>query len=101
MNLTQLPQPLLVGHRGYPARFPENTLASFEGAMQAGCDMIELDVTLTRDRQMVVIHDDTLDRTTSARVWSELTPWRQSHGWMPAAGLIHALHPSACRNYGK
>ena len=67
MNLTKLPQPLFVGHRGYPARFPENTLASFEGAMQAGCDMIELDVTLTRDRQMVVIRDDTLDRTTSGR----------------------------------
>jgi glycerophosphoryl diester phosphodiesterase len=67
LELTRFPRPLLIGHRGYPARFPENTLASFEGAMQAGCDMIELDVTLTRDRKVVVIHDDTLDRTTNGK----------------------------------
>ena len=66
-DLTQYPRPLIIGHRGYPARFPENTLASFEGAMQAGCHMIELDVTLTRDRKIVVIHDDTLDRTTNGK----------------------------------
>jgi glycerophosphoryl diester phosphodiesterase len=60
-------RPLLIGHRGYPAKFPENTPAAFEGAMQAGCDMIELDVTLTRDRKVVVVHDDTLDRTTTGK----------------------------------
>ena len=65
LDLTRFTRPLLIGHRGYPAKFPENTLASFEGAMQAGCDMIELDVTLTKDRKVVVIHDDTLDRTTT------------------------------------
>jgi glycerophosphoryl diester phosphodiesterase len=65
LDLARFTRPLLIGHRGYPALFPENTLASFEGAMQAGCDMIELDVTLTRDRKVVVIHDDTLDRTTT------------------------------------
>jgi glycerophosphoryl diester phosphodiesterase len=64
IDLTRFARPLLIGHRGYPAWFPENTRASFEGAMQAGCDMIELDVTLSRDRKVVVIHDDTLDRTT-------------------------------------
>ncbi|HYO28151.1 MAG TPA: glycerophosphodiester phosphodiesterase family protein, partial [Azonexus sp.] len=65
--LSRFPRPLLIGHRGYPAKFPENTLASFEGAVQAGCDMIELDVTLTKDRKVVVIHDDTLDRTTNGK----------------------------------
>ena len=65
LDLARFTHPLLIGHRGYPARYPENTLASFEGAMQAGCDMIELDVTLTKDRKVVVIHDDTLDRTTT------------------------------------
>lgn len=63
--LSDIHRPLLIGHRGYPARFPENTLAAFKGAMDAGCDMIELDVTLTRDRRVVVIHDDTLGRTTN------------------------------------
>ena len=67
LDLSRLTRPLLIGHRGYPALCPENTLASFEGAMQAGCDMIELDVTLTKDRKVVVIHDDTLDRTTTGR----------------------------------
>jgi glycerophosphoryl diester phosphodiesterase len=67
LDLARFTHPLLIGHRGYPALCPENTLASFEGAMQAGCDMIELDVTLTRDRKVVVIHDDTLDRTTNGK----------------------------------
>jgi glycerophosphoryl diester phosphodiesterase len=67
LDLARYTRPLLIGHRGYPALCPENTLASFEGAMQAGCDMIELDVTLTRDRKVVVIHDDTLDRTTNGK----------------------------------
>lgn len=65
LDQTRFNHPLLIGHRGYPARYPENTLSAFEGAIQAGCDMIELDVTLTKDRQVVVIHDDTLNRTTT------------------------------------
>jgi glycerophosphoryl diester phosphodiesterase len=67
IDLTRFVRPLLIGHRGYPARYPENTLAAFRGAMEAGCDMIELDVTLTKDRKVVVIHDDTLDRTTNGK----------------------------------
>ena len=67
LDLSRYSRPLLIGHRGYPAKFPENTLASFEGAIQAGCDMIELDVTITDDRKVVVIHDDTLDRTTNGK----------------------------------
>jgi glycerophosphoryl diester phosphodiesterase len=64
-DLSRFDRPLLIGHRGYPAKHPENTLASFQAAMDAGCDMIELDVTLTKDRRVVVIHDDTLHRTTT------------------------------------
>jgi glycerophosphoryl diester phosphodiesterase len=67
LDLTHFARPLLIGHRGYPARYPENTMSSFRGAMEAGCDMIELDVALTKDRKVVVIHDDTLDRTTTGR----------------------------------
>jgi len=62
--LKQLSQPVVIAHRGYSARCPENTLAAFEAAIAAGADMIELDVTLTRERRVVVIHDDHLDRTT-------------------------------------
>lgn len=64
-TLHDLTPPVIIGHRGCRARCPENTLASFSAAMAAGADMIELDVTLSRDRQVVVIHDDTLNRTTS------------------------------------
>ena len=67
LDPSRFARPLLIGHRGYPARYPENTLASFAGAIEAGCDMVELDVTLTRDRKVVVIHDDTLDRTTTGK----------------------------------
>ena len=54
----------VAGHRGLSARFPENTLPSFQAALDAGLDMIELDVRMTRDGQLVVMHDDTVDRTT-------------------------------------
>ncbi len=64
-NLRDIKSPIIIGHRGYRAEYPENTLASFSAAMSAGADMIELDVTLSRDRKVVVIHDDTLNRTTS------------------------------------
>jgi glycerophosphoryl diester phosphodiesterase len=65
MNIDNLPSPLYIAHRGLSARFPENTLAAFNGAVDAGAHMIELDVGLSRDRRLIVIHDDTVDRTTN------------------------------------
>jgi glycerophosphoryl diester phosphodiesterase len=59
--------PWIVGHRGYRARYPENTLIGFEAAVAAGAAMIELDVMLSRDRRIIVIHDSVLDRTTNGR----------------------------------
>jgi glycerophosphoryl diester phosphodiesterase len=59
--------PLVIAHRGDSAHRPENTLASFASALELGAEIVELDVQLTRDGQMVVIHDATLDRTTSGR----------------------------------
>jgi glycerophosphoryl diester phosphodiesterase len=53
-----------IAHRGASGTFPENTLAAFRAAIEAGAQMCELDVQLTRDRAVVVIHDDTVDRTT-------------------------------------
>ena len=60
-------RPLIVAHRGASAAAPENTLAAFEQAIALGADGFELDCTLTRDNEVVVIHDDTLDRTTNGR----------------------------------
>ena len=64
-TLEQIKRPWVVAHRGYRGSFPENTLVAFEAAIRANTDMIELDVSLTRDRIPVVIHDNTLDRTTN------------------------------------
>lgn len=54
----------IVGHRGNAAHAPENTIESFRQAVALGVEALELDVHLSRDGQVVVIHDPTLDRTT-------------------------------------
>jgi len=59
-------RPLVIGHRGYAAAAPENTLPSFRLAQLAGADLVELDYHVSRDGVPVVIHDPTLDRTTDA-----------------------------------
>jgi len=64
-NLRAIPNPLIIGHRGYCGRYPENTLISFEAAFAAGAGMIELDAALSKDREVVIIHDSTVDRTTN------------------------------------
>lgn len=58
---------LIVGHRGAAARAPENTAASLTAGLDAGADQIEIDVGLTKDGRAVLLHDLTLDRTTSGR----------------------------------
>ncbi|HEY6953316.1 MAG TPA: glycerophosphodiester phosphodiesterase family protein [Bacteroidota bacterium] len=58
--------PYVIAHRGISAKAPENTLASFTLAVNApGIDMIELDVRLTKDDQVIVLHDRTLQRTST------------------------------------
>lgn len=56
---------LIFGHRGASAYAPENTLAAFRLALEQGADGVELDVTLSADGTPVVMHDDTVDRTTT------------------------------------
>lgn len=56
-------RPLIIAHRGASSSAPENTLAAFQMAMDAGADGIEFDVRLSKDGRAVVIHDSTLDRT--------------------------------------
>lgn len=57
----------IVAHRGASGYAPENTLLSFKKAIEIGCDKIELDVRLTKDKKVIVIHDDAVDRTTDGR----------------------------------
>jgi len=62
-------RPLILGHRGAPRLAPENTLASFKAGLEAGVDGFELDVQLSRDGRLVVIHDERVDRTTDGKGW--------------------------------
>ncbi|MBA2632655.1 MAG: hypothetical protein H0U86_06590 [Chloroflexi bacterium] len=55
---------IVVAHRGFSAQAPENTMEAFRLGVDAGADAIELDVHLSADGQLAVIHDETLDRTT-------------------------------------
>ena len=55
---------LIVAHRGASGMAPENTMEAFKLGVEAGADAIELDVHLTADGQLAVIHDETLERTT-------------------------------------
>lgn len=55
----------VIAHRGFSGNAPENTLAAIREAIVVGADMVEIDVTLSSDGKIVVIHDETLDRTTN------------------------------------
>jgi len=65
--VTQEQQVLVIAHRGARGNAPENTLAAFRLGIEHGCDAIELDVHLSKDGEIIVIHDDTLDRTTDSK----------------------------------
>lgn len=66
----------LIGHRGLAALAPENTLASFEAAAQAGFNWVEFDLRLTKDNVLVIFHDDALDRTTNGDGLIAESDWR-------------------------
>jgi glycerophosphoryl diester phosphodiesterase len=65
--VTGPPSPRIVAHRGGALLWPENSLLAFRSALALGVDDVELDVHLTADGEVVVIHDPTLDRTTTGR----------------------------------
>ncbi|MBA2543883.1 MAG: hypothetical protein H0V17_29835 [Deltaproteobacteria bacterium] len=63
----------LYAHRGAAAERPENTLLAFERAVEIGVDALEMDLQITRDGQLIVVHDESCARMTAAQlVWSQL-----------------------------
>lgn len=82
---------LLYGHRGARGKVPENTLPSFQFCLQAGVTRCELDLHLSVDGELIVIHDDTLQRTTGRRgkvsryTAAELTAMNAHRGGPPCA----------------
>ena len=87
--------PLNFAHRGASARAPENTLEAFRLAMEAGAGGLELDVHLTRDGEVVVIHDATVDRTTdgsgavAGMSLDELRGLDAGYRFSPDGGITH------------
>lgn len=85
-----------LAHRGYPKRYPENTMASFQAALDLGYSHLELDVQLTKDGYPVVIHDPTVDRTTGGKgrvadfTFAELRALDAGRG-QPIPGLAEVL----------
>jgi glycerophosphoryl diester phosphodiesterase len=76
MNLLyQLPTPIIFAHRGACAFAPENTLAAFKMAEEVGAPAVELDVKLSLDGEIVVIHDSSVDRTTGSKGWVNQMNW--------------------------
>lgn len=57
----------IFAHRGYSGKYPENTMIAFKKALECGVDGIELDIQLTKDGEVVIIHDETIDRTTTGK----------------------------------
>lgn len=77
----------IYAHRGYSGAYPENTMIAFKKALEANADGIELDVQLSKDGQVVIIHDETLDRTTDGsgkvvdHTLAELKEFNAAHSW--------------------
>ena len=67
LNVGIITRTQVTAHRGFSRKAPENTLPAFQAALDCGADFIELDVQLTKDGELVVIHDDKLDRTTDGK----------------------------------
>ena len=87
----------VICHRGYSSRYPENTMLAFQKAIETGADGIELDVHLTRDGEVVVIHDELVDRTTDGVGFvkdfslAELRRLNAAHGWEIAPQRVPTL----------
>jgi glycerophosphoryl diester phosphodiesterase len=75
--MTNRPKILNIAHRGARSLAPENTLAAARKALQCGADAWECDVALTADGEPVILHDDTLRRTSNASsVYPNRKPWK-------------------------
>jgi len=65
----------VIAHRGAALEAPENTLPAIEAAVRMGCDIVEVDVRLSQDGRVVLIHDATVDRTTAGRGRVDALSW--------------------------
>ncbi|SDY58421.1 glycerophosphoryl diester phosphodiesterase [Evansella caseinilytica] len=86
---------LIFAHRGASGTHPENTMTAFQAALDDGADGIELDVQLTKDRVPVIIHDETVNRTTDGQGWVKDYTYEELKK-LDAGGWFHpAFHGAA------
>lgn len=86
----------VIAHRGGPRYAPENTLSAFAHAVEVGADMLECDVHLSADGEPVIIHDETLERTTTGRGWVKdhtLAELRRLEAGEPLRGSLQRNAP--------
>jgi glycerophosphoryl diester phosphodiesterase len=91
---------LNIAHQGGEIEAPSNTLFAFKTAVEKGADVLELDVHATADRELVVIHDATVDRTTDghgridAMTLEQVKALDAAHWFVPGCGTCHGMAPS-------
>jgi glycerophosphoryl diester phosphodiesterase len=89
---TDLPRPLVMAHQGGDGLWPGNTMYAFERAAAMGADVLEMDVHITQDGQLVLMHDETVDRTTDGTgkieemTLAELKALDAGYDWSPDDG---------------
>jgi glycerophosphoryl diester phosphodiesterase len=93
-----------IAHQGGEDEFPSNTLYAFRKALAAGANMLELDIGVTKDGQIVVMHDTTVDRITNGRgtiASKTLAQMQKLDGayWFTAAGSDHYRHGRPASTY--
>ena len=103
LNHPSYPLPLPMAHRGYSARFPENTMAAFSAAISLGYKYLETDVHATSDGKLVAFHDTHLERVTNGQgviedlTWNELKKLKvKETETIPLLEDILTTWPSAC-----
>ncbi len=96
-------RPLVIAHRGGAGLWPENTLYAFKHAVELGVDVLEMDVQSTKDGELVVIHDETVDRTTNGTGRVEELTLAQIQGldagytWTPDNGVSNPFRGQSLR----
>ncbi|HPC97076.1 MAG TPA: glycerophosphodiester phosphodiesterase [Sedimentisphaerales bacterium] len=94
---------LVIAHRGGAGLWPENTLYAFEHAVELGVDVLEMDVQSTKDGELVVIHDETVDRTTNGTgrveelTLAEIQDLDAGHTWTPDDGASYPFRGQGLR----
>lgn len=88
----------IYGHRGASKVCPENTMAAYIKALELGAEGLEIDVHLTKDGIPVVIHDETVKRTTNGKGYVKTSAFQKLNCWMRAVGFLQNFKTNEFRH---